>query len=88
MAETTMSDAFKAAAEKLHERVAALGDEAHYQVRKQRPRAERALHAGYDEAARATRSIAHSRSVQGWIVAGAVGLIIGSILLGRRNSKF
>ncbi|MDB5361047.1 MAG: hypothetical protein JWO51_2344 [Rhodospirillales bacterium] len=87
MAQTTMSDAFNAAAEKLQDRVAALGDQANYQVRKQRPRAERALRAGYDEAARATLSIARSRSVQGWIVAGAIGLIIGSILLGRRDSK-
>ncbi len=88
MAETTISEAFKTATDKLHERVVALGDQANYQVRKNVPRAQRALNAGYDEAADAVRSLATNRSAQAWLAVGVVAAAIGvaGLLLARRRS--
>jgi hypothetical protein len=87
MADTTMSEAFKDATDKLHERVVALGDQAAYQVRKNVPRAERALNAGYDEAADAVRAFAGNRNAQLWTAAavGGLGLAIGLLLFSRRE---
>jgi len=83
MDETTMSAAFKDAADKLHDRVAALGDQASRRIRRDAPRARKALNEGYDEAARAARALGHNRAAQGWMLAAALGLILGVILLRR-----
>jgi hypothetical protein len=85
MADTTLSEAFKSATDRLHERVATLGDQASYQVRKNMPRAERALNSGYDEAEGALRSLANNRTAQAWLAAGVVALIIGMFLSHRRS---
>jgi hypothetical protein len=85
--ESSITDAFKTATEKLHDRVAALGDQATYQVRKNVPRAQRALNAGYDEASDALRSLAGNRTAQLWIAAGAVGLFAGLFLLRSRSDR-
>ncbi len=84
MEETTMSAAFKDAADKLHDRVAALGDEVERRVRRHAPRARAALNEGYDETARAARALAGNRAVQGLVIAGALGLVIG-LVLSRRS---
>lgn len=87
MADTTMSAAFKDATDKLHERVVDLGDQAVYQVRKNVPRAQRALGAGYDEASDALRSFSGDRNAQIWAAAalGGLGIAIGLALFSRRR---
>jgi len=87
MADTTISAAFKDATEKLHERAVALGDQTVYQVRKNVPRAERALNAGYDEAADAVRAFAGNRNAQIWAATalGGLGVAIGLLLFSRRR---
>jgi ElaB/YqjD/DUF883 family membrane-anchored ribosome-binding protein len=83
MGETTMSAAFKDAADKLHDQVAALGDEAERRIRRHAPRAREALNEGYDETVRAARALGRNRAVQGWVIAGALGLVIGLVLFRR-----
>jgi hypothetical protein len=80
----TISEAFRDATERLHARAEDLRDRAHYQVRKNAPRAQRALSAGYDEAEGAIRSLASNRAAQAWVAAGAAALIIGVFLFRRK----
>lgn len=80
----TISEALKDATERLHARAEDLRDRAHYQVRKNAPRAKRALNAGYDEAEGAIRSFAGNRAAQAWVAAGVAALIVGMLLFRRR----
>ena len=83
MDETTMSAAFKDAADKLHDQVAALGDEAERRIRRHAPRARRALNEGYEETVGAVRAFGSNRTAQAWLIAGALGLIVGLFLFRR-----
>lgn len=83
MAETTIADTLKTATDAVQERVESLKDSARYQIRKGVPKAERALKAGYQDAADAVRATAGNRSVQVGIAVGLLGLAAG-LLLSRR----
>ena len=83
MEETTMSAAFKDAVDKLHDRVVALGDEAERRIRRHAPRARKVLNEGYDETVRTARALGSNREVQGWVIAGALGFLIGLVLFRR-----
>ncbi|HEV2678748.1 MAG TPA: hypothetical protein VGV37_29745 [Aliidongia sp.] len=83
MAANTMSDALKTATDALQERIEALQDATRYQMRKGVPRAERAIKAGYADAAEVVRGAAGKRSVQVGVAVGLLALVAG-VLLSRR----
>lgn len=84
MEETPLADAVKGATERLRDRAAELGEQTTRVVRENAPRARQAVGEGYDEAAGAIRSLAGNRSAQAWILAGALGIAVGMLLIRRR----
>lgn len=83
MAETTMTDTLKSATDAVQERVESLKDSARYQIRKNAPKLERAVKAGYQDAAETVRAAAGNRSLQVGLAVGLLGLAAG-LLLSRR----
>jgi hypothetical protein len=83
MEETSTLDALRGAADKLQDRVVALGDETRSRVRERAPQVRKALSDGYDDTVDTARSLAKNRTVQGWVAVGVLGLLIG-LFMSRR----
>ena len=80
MEETTMSTAFKEAAESARESAVELAGETSRQVREAAPRVEHAVRKGYGEVAAVAEDLTEGRALPALLTAAAVGLLIALFL--------